>query len=78
MQIRQETYDNKGNIISTEILNISPVPFAKKELEKSDLVAMRCLKDGIAYPQAWRDYDAVLRQIVNTGEGEMPAQPTYP
>lgn len=44
----------------------------KHALERSDMVALRCLKAGVAFPQDWQEYCLALRR------GELPTQPTYP
>jgi hypothetical protein len=55
---------------------------ARRAIEGSDLVAIRCIKAGKAYPAAWNDYDAALRQIISTSSGDatqgLPPQPAYP
>jgi hypothetical protein len=51
---------------------------AMEELDKSDMVAIRCLKAGVPFPQEWKDYVTALRLIVATGEGSLPEQPVYP
>ena len=51
---------------------------ALARLAESDLVAIRCVKDGIEYPQEWREYDRVLRAIVNGSDDEIPERPEYP
>lgn len=73
----RETYKD-GVLISTENIQESFIPFAFSALEKSDLVALRCFKSGVEFPQAWKDYVISLRAIVNGGSGPIPDQPTYP
>lgn len=51
---------------------------ARRALQESDLVAIRCLKAGVAYPTDWLAYDDALRAIVNGGEGPLPERPAYP
>lgn len=51
---------------------------ARAALRQSDLVAIRALKAGIAYPEAWQAYDEALRAIVNGAPGPLPEQPEYP
>lgn len=51
---------------------------AMAALRVSDLVAIRSLKAGIAYPEAWHSYDEALRAIVNGAPGPLPQQPEYP
>jgi len=56
---------------------------ALNRLAETDLVAIRCLKSGIPYPQAWQDYDAALRQIArdrppDISKVEWPIKPAEP
>lgn len=54
---------------------------AQAELDKTDLVALRCFKVGVAFPAAWQAYTQALRAIVNgtdTTNTNLPAQPAYP
>lgn len=55
---------------------------ARGALVQSDAVAMRCMKAGIKYPKAWKDYDANLRAIVSASDGDataaLPQRPAYP
>lgn len=51
---------------------------AQKALDKSDLVATRCFKAGVAFPSAWQTYVTSLRAIISTGTGTLPTQPSYP
>lgn len=51
---------------------------AQAALDKSDLVALRCFKNGVSFPAEWATYCAALRAIVVSGVGPVPAQPAYP
>lgn len=51
---------------------------AQAALDKSDLVALRCFKNGVPFPAEWATYCAALRAIVVSGVGPLPTQPTYP
>lgn len=51
---------------------------AQSALDKSDLVATRCFKAGVAFPSAWQTYVTALRAIVSSGAGTIPTQPSYP
>lgn len=51
---------------------------AQALLELGDRVATRCVKAGIAYPDDWRAFDAVLRLIAISGAGDIPTQPPFP
>lgn len=57
---------------------------ARAALAEGDQVATRCVKFGVAYPQAWRDRDAALVSILNLPSGAdpdtitVPARPPYP
>ncbi len=62
---------------------IAPTPdypaLARVALIASDMVALRCMKAGVAYPAAWLSYVRRLRTIVaGTKTGPLPAQPGYP
>lgn len=55
---------------------------AQAELDFSDRVSIRCSKAGVAYPQDWRDRDAVLRGVMRAGSGDpdqpLPERPAFP
>lgn len=54
---------------------------AQSALDKSDMVSIRCLKAGVAFPAAWQTYVASLRAIVNgsdTTSTVLPPAPAYP
>jgi len=55
---------------------------AQVKLNKTDLVALRCVKAGIEFPQDWKDYTAALRYIVGSETGDytaiLPIKPDYP
>ena len=55
---------------------------AQELLDKSDLVAIRCLKAGIAFPADWQSYVSELRGIIDSNSGDatisLPIKPTYP
>jgi len=51
---------------------------AQKAISKSDVVATRCMKSAIPYPEDWKKYDNALRLIISTGTGTLPTQPAYP
>ncbi len=51
---------------------------AQTALDKSDLVALRCFKNGVPFPAEWATYCAALRTIVVSGVGPVPTQPDYP
>lgn len=51
---------------------------AQTALNKTDLVALRCLKAGVSFPSEWVTYVTALRTIVDTGTGSIPTQPAYP
>jgi len=78
MQINHETYDRNGNIISTAVITVSDIPFAKRELDKSDMVAIRCIKANVAFPADWQAYVAALRAVVNGTSTNLPVQPLFP
>jgi len=54
---------------------------AQAALDKTDLVAFRCFKAGIAYPPEWQAHTLALRAIVSgadIGSTSLPPQPAYP
>lgn len=51
---------------------------AQAMLDKSDMVALRCLKAGVAFPSDWQDFVTACRDIVNGGSDPVPSTPTYP
>lgn len=51
---------------------------AQTALDKSDMVATRCFKFGIDFPQEWKTHVAILRAVIMTGNGSIPNQPNYP
>ena len=54
---------------------------AADALSKTDIVAGRCFKAGIAFPSAWQTYTVALRAIVSgtdTISTSLPTQPAYP
>ena len=51
---------------------------AQVALDKSDLVALRCFKNGVPFSTEWATYCAALRAIVVSGVGPLPVQPAYP
>ena len=68
-------YDSEKTVIRN-IKNINRE--CKSALEKSDAVAIRCVKAGVVFPADWKTYVTSLRAIVNGGAGPLPAQPAYP
>ncbi|MBS1170014.1 MAG: hypothetical protein H6R01_932 [Burkholderiaceae bacterium] len=55
---------------------------AQAALDATDMVALRCFKAGVAFPDAWGGYVETLRAIVRADSGDpaqsLPAQPDYP
>lgn len=53
---------------------------ARAALDKTDMVAMRCMKAGVPYPAAWMTYTTALRAIISaTGDAPaLPSQPAFP
>ena len=51
-------------------------------LGESDLVALRCFKEGVTFPEEWRGYVLALRAIVRAASGDaslpLPARPDFP
>ena len=49
------------------------------ELDRTDLVAIRCLKAGAAFPLEWQTYTTDLRALLSsTTAGVLPTKPPYP
>jgi len=55
---------------------------AQAELDRTDMVALRCWKAGVPFPSTWQKYTQALRAIIRVAPGEMPpplpARPDYP
>lgn len=51
---------------------------AQDFLTKSDIVATRCFKAGVAFPPTWQSATVTARTILRTGIGVIPATPDYP
>lgn len=55
---------------------------AQVELDKTDLVALRCFKAGVVFPDTWATYVGALRAIVSASSGDyskaLPKRPNYP
>lgn len=47
-------------------------------LDKSDMVAIRCIKAGIAFPDEWKIYVEALRDVINGNSTTLPETPLYP
>jgi len=55
---------------------------AQDALDKTDIVAIRCVKSGVSFPKEWQAYCAALRAIVSAASGDatqsLPTRPAYP
>lgn len=51
---------------------------ARRALDQTDMVALRCVKAGVAFPTEWRSYVVALRAIVAGSEAPIPVRPDYP
>lgn len=55
---------------------------AGKMLVESDMVALRCFKAGVEFPESWKEYVQALRLVVRAaewGDGvQIPPKPEYP
>ena len=51
---------------------------AHSQLIASDLVAIRCIKAGIVFPDVWKEYIVNLRKVISGELNELPVQPEYP
>lgn len=47
-------------------------------LQETDLVATRCFKAGIAYPESWKAYTSELRLVINGDSDTLPVKPDFP
>ena len=68
-QTRERTEEEKTSLLKDRAFDA---------LIQSDITALRCVKAGIAFPVAWQEYVAELREIFQTGVGSLPEQPPYP
>ena len=50
----------------------------EKALMRSDMVALRCFKMGVTFPEAWQIYTRALRVIPTNVYVSLPNQPKYP
>ncbi len=64
----------KDTTVEIEQLKIQ----AKYLLEKSDMVALRCLKNNVLFNDEWVKFDTELRLVVKGELFELPEQPKYP
>ena len=81
-----DSYD--GTAIIAKPVIIAPITWqqhqsqAQSLLNKSDFVAIRCLKAGIVFPTTWQTYVSALRAIIGASTGDatqsLPTQPAYP
>ena len=87
--VKSDTANIGDSYNGTAIIPAPPPPITWTEyqhqaqalLVKSDAVAIRCAKKGIAYPADWQAYDNDLRAIVFASTGTpatLPIQPAYP
>lgn len=51
---------------------------AKEELKVSDMVAIRCIKANVSFPEDWQTYVTALRDITNGIGTTIPTRPNYP
>lgn len=54
-----------------------PIALAMNALGVSDMVAIRCLKAGVAFPSDWQEFVVLARQNVN-GATNTLTKPAYP
>jgi hypothetical protein len=47
-------------------------------LSDSDITLLRCMEQGIVFPDTWKQYRQTLRTIISTGDGAIPDKPAYP
>lgn len=68
--------DEEKNKSSRDTENL--IEQAKLAMNRSDMIAIRCLKSNVPFPQEWKDYTSSLRAIINGASGPIPTQPKYP
>lgn len=66
-----------GVNFAAPIITVDYIANAKAALNKSDSVALRCLKAGVAFPSDWQSYVTAARANVN-GATNILTQPSYP
>lgn len=90
--VKSDTANIGDSYNGTDIIPAPPAPITWAEYQqqaqalliKSDTVAIRCAKKGIAFPANWQAYDDALRVIVDPKDtaGDptlpLPTQPVYP
>ena len=64
--------------ISAEQLSAQLKGEAQDALDASDRTLLRCLERGLSLPEAWVNYRAQLREVVNGTMSTMPERPEYP
>lgn len=62
---------------SAEVVQSNNKMAAALALQKSDIVAIRCVKAGVPFPQEWVQYVNALRDALTSGNN-IPDQPPYP
>lgn len=86
-QGKRITQDSKGRPVAADRLPLTAEQLTKASqsaalvaLETTDLVALRCMKAGVAFPKVWRDYTTALRAIIRstTPVAALPVAPDYP
>ena len=68
-QTRVKTQEELTSNLRGEVLRLLTI---------TDMVALRCVKAGVPFPESWKTYTTILRDTFNTGTGLIPAQPAYP
>ena len=82
VEITDETHaallaaQSSGKVIAAD--KKGKVRDAKRALDASDMVALRCLKAGVSFPAEWQAYCATLRTIVGGSSDDIPTAPDYP
>lgn len=74
----RNTYDNQGKLVSSEDIPDDLVSPALSALLQSDMVALRCFKASIPFPEEWKDYVLALRSVVSGESEKMPEKPDFP
>lgn len=75
-EIEQRQIDEAINLIDQQREEL--IRQANYQLKIAKQIAMDCMLAAIEYPPSWRERAAILKQIINTGAGDIPQQPPIP
>jgi len=71
-------YRAKVNAEKAQADLIANQKLAQEALDKSDMVAIRCMKVNAPFPAEWQAYVADLRAVIQGISNVLPTQPAYP